>query len=83
MKNVPQDEEISHPTAAPTIDAPASPCSQPDDEFLLEDRPMRPTHHTALKLLTGPEDKLGRLDLPRYERTKERLGALGRQNVFV
>ncbi|KAL6522304.1 hypothetical protein OROHE_016857 [Orobanche hederae] len=35
----PQDEYISHPSAEPSTNAPASPCSQPDDEFLPEDSP--------------------------------------------
>ncbi|KAL6524703.1 hypothetical protein OROHE_015985 [Orobanche hederae] len=44
---------------------------------------MHPTHHAALKLLTGPEERLARPDSPRSEQRKDRLEALGRHTVFI
>ncbi|KAL6541178.1 hypothetical protein OROMI_025061 [Orobanche minor] len=80
---VPQDEEVPHPYEVPPVDAPASPCSQPDDEFLPEDSPKHPTHHVVLRQLKDPEDKLARPDSSRSEQRKERLEALGLQTVFI
>ncbi|KAL6538806.1 hypothetical protein OROMI_025132 [Orobanche minor] len=80
--HLPQNEDVQLPAVEPVIDAPASPCSPPD-EFLQEDRPMRPTHPAALFTLTCPEDKLVHPSSPRSEQRKERLHALGSQTVFV
>ncbi|KAL6570326.1 hypothetical protein OROMI_014840 [Orobanche minor] len=80
---MPQDEYIQQPAAEPSIDAPASPSSQHMVEFIPEDRPLRPSHHAALLMLTGPEDQVARPDSPRSKLRKERLDALGRHTVFI
>ncbi|KAL6555693.1 hypothetical protein OROHE_006967 [Orobanche hederae] len=51
-------------------------------EFIPVDR-LRPTHHAALLMLTGPEDPVARPDSPRFELRKNRLDALGRHTVFI
>ncbi|KAL6570226.1 hypothetical protein OROMI_014740 [Orobanche minor] len=79
----PQDETIQQPATEPSIDAPASPRSQHIVELIPVDRPMCPTHHASLLMLTGPEEPVARPDSPRSEVRKNRLDALGRHTVFI
>ncbi|KAL6517028.1 hypothetical protein OROHE_017988 [Orobanche hederae] len=52
-------------------------------EFIPKDRPMHPTYHAALLMLTGHEEQVARPDSPRSKLRKECLEALGRYIVFI
>ncbi|KAL6579277.1 hypothetical protein OROMI_009493 [Orobanche minor] len=79
----PQDKFIEQPVAEPSVYAPASPSSHHMVEFIPEDRPLHPTHHAALLILTRPEELVAIPQSPRSKLRKERLEALGRHTVFI
>ncbi|KAL6570184.1 hypothetical protein OROMI_014698 [Orobanche minor] len=52
-------------------------------EVIQEDRLMRPTHHAALLMLTGPKEQMATPESPRSLLKKERLDALGSHTMFI
>ncbi|KAL6579773.1 hypothetical protein OROMI_007797 [Orobanche minor] len=75
--------EPAPPSAEPTtVDAGASPCQQPVEEFLYEDRPQQSVNvdHQQVNQI---EEKLVRSGSPHTEARKEQPESLGRQIDFI